>query len=145
MKTPLLDSIDMSTAATMRSLNTPDAATACASCGATGGKHDPKCRRDPVDTLAASLVAGETDETTYAALATLYDMKRDRAVLSLTKLCAAYGDEMNKREITAVHAAPLIAEMMRVLDAAVAAQVRALNHRCAAGSARTDTPAKGAR
>lgn len=132
MKTPTLDSIvdNMTTASasTREQLATTAAADAA------------------VDKLAASLVPGETDETTYTAIATLYDMKRDRAVLALTTLCEAYGEEMNKRELHAIHAAPLIAEMMKVLDVATAAQVRALNHRCAAGSARDKTPpAKGSR
>lgn len=86
---------------------------------------------------AAPLVDGEQDATTLEALAMYYDVKRDRHIMQLAKLGDAYGAEMEKRELTAVHAGPLLVEMDKALAAAMAAQARALRHRAAAGTAKS--------
>lgn len=104
---------------------------------ATPGATDPRIRTMVDPTVATStLVPGETDTNTYAALATMYDMRRDKALEGLAKLCADYGAAMEKREIDAVFAAPLVAEMRKALERAEGAQVRALAHRNAASKAR---------
>lgn len=82
----------------------------------------------------STLVPGEQDETTYVALAELYDGKRNRAVEQLAGIVGGYGNEMEKRSsgIGTENAGQLLVEMRRLLDAADAAHARAKSHRAAA-------------
>jgi hypothetical protein len=101
-------------------------------CGGSGGTHTAKCTVGTDHAATTStLVPGEDDVTTHRALSEMYDRTRDKHVLTLAKLVQSYGEEMDKREISAAIAAPTLAEMRKALDRADAAQRKSASHRAA--------------
>lgn len=108
----------------------------------TTDAREPLAERWPNELAGApeptsTLVPGEDDTTTHRALSEMYDRKRDAQLMALAKIVGTYGDEMNKREMSAANAAPLLAEMRKALDRADVAQRKSASHRAAEQAAAT--------